>query len=142
MTRKNLLRALGALILLFVLIQLVPYGRAHTNPPVLQEPAWDSPQTETLARAACYDCHSNEVVWPWYSSIAPFPWLAQRDVDEGRSKLNFSEMNRRQELNEVMETVVEGEMPPLQYTLIRNGGRLDAVERQALVDGLQKTLGR
>ena len=44
----------------FLLIQLIPYGRNHTNPPVVQEPQWDSPQTRELAVRACYDCHSNE----------------------------------------------------------------------------------
>ncbi len=72
-------------------IQFVPYGRDHTNPPVTASPAWDSPRTEQLVRAACYDCHSNETVWPWYSSVAPASWLLQRDVDEGRDHMNFSE---------------------------------------------------
>lgn len=59
-------KVLGILILLvvllFVLIQLVPFGRQHTNPPVIGEPAWDSPQTRELTRRACFDCHSNELL--------------------------------------------------------------------------------
>jgi hypothetical protein len=51
-----------AAVLLFVAIQLVPFGRQHTNPPVLQKPAWDSPQTRELTRRACFDCHSNDLV--------------------------------------------------------------------------------
>lgn len=47
------------LVALFLAIQLVPYGRAHTNPPVVQEPTWDSAQTRQLAVQSCYDCHSN-----------------------------------------------------------------------------------
>ncbi|MEZ4770229.1 MAG: heme-binding domain-containing protein [Caldilineales bacterium] len=87
MSKKRIaLYVILALVAVFLLIQLVPYGRDHTNPPVVQEPVWDSPQTEALARAACYDCHSNEVVWPWYSNIAPISWLVQRDVDEGRQR--------------------------------------------------------
>ena len=81
----------------FVLIQLLPIGKDYTNPPVVQEPAWDSPQTRELAMAACGDCHSNETTWPAYSKIAPISWLVARDVEEGRSKLNFSEWNRPQE---------------------------------------------
>ncbi len=83
----------GSLLVLlagFLLIQLVPYGRNHTNPPVLQEPNWDSPQTRALAQRACFDCHSNETEWPWYSHVAPVSWLVQRDVEEGREKVNFS----------------------------------------------------
>jgi hypothetical protein len=51
-----------AAVLLFVAIQLVPFGRQHTNPPVVQEPAWDSPQTRELTRRACFDCHSNDLL--------------------------------------------------------------------------------
>jgi hypothetical protein len=61
---KNIFRAilfvLLAAIVLFGLIQLVPYGRNHTDPPVVQEPNWDSPQTRQLAVRACFDCHSNQ----------------------------------------------------------------------------------
>ena len=91
---KKITRILGIIVLiglvLFALIQLVPYGRSHKNPPVVQEPNWDA-QTRAIAKKACFDCHSNEVVWPWYSNIAPVSWLVQRDVDEGRRHLNFSE---------------------------------------------------
>jgi hypothetical protein len=84
---------IGALLL----IQLVPYGRDHDNPPVQSEPPWDSPDTRALARQACFDCHSNETEWPAYANIAPVSWLVQRDVDEGRAVLNFSEWQRPQE---------------------------------------------
>jgi hypothetical protein len=50
----------AGLVALLLLIQLVPYGRDHSNPPVIQDVVWDSPRTEELARIACYDCHSNE----------------------------------------------------------------------------------
>src|SRR5690349_11025724 len=62
---------------LFLLIQAVPYGRAHTNPPVVSEPHWDSPRTRELAKRACFDCHSNETRWPWYSHVAPMSWVLQ-----------------------------------------------------------------
>ena len=75
----------------FLLIQLVPFGRDHTNPPVVQEPKWDSPATRELAKRACFDCHSNETVWPWYSNIAPVSWLVANDTYEGRDHLNFSD---------------------------------------------------
>lgn len=126
------------LIVLFVLIQLVPYGRAHTNPPVRQELAWDSAQTRELAARACFDCHSNETRWPWYSNVAPVSWLVQRDVDAGRTKLNFSEWGRRQkEAEESVKTVRKGEMPPWYYPW----ARLSAEERQALIRGLTTSVG-
>jgi hypothetical protein len=132
----------------FGLAQLVPYGRNHTNPQVVQEPKWDSPQTLALAQRACFDCHSNETKWPWYSNVAPASWLVQRDVDEGRRRLNFSEWNsavtaqrgRGRNPQEISGIVLQGEMPPLQYTLIHADARLSQIEKQALADGLIASL--
>lgn len=130
------------IVVLFAAIQLVPYGWVHTNPPVRAEPAWDSPQTRQLAVRACYNCHSNETVWPLYSYIAPISWLIRRNVEEGRAKLNFSEWDRPQEDGEeAAETVQEGSMPPRDYLWLHPEARLTAAERQALVQGLLKTLG-
>lgn len=131
----------GGVIVLFLAIQLVPYGRNHVNPPVQQEPRWDSPQTRELVRRACFDCHSNETVWPWYSYIAPVSWIIQHDVDEGRRKLNFSEWNRPQEgAEDIIEVIQKGEMPPPLYTLMQPKARLSPAERQALIEGLRRTL--
>ncbi len=126
---------------LFVLAQAVPYGRGHSNPPVTKEPAWDSPQTRALAVSACFDCHSNQTVWPWYSNIAPESWLIQRDVDGGRSTLNFSEWDRPQEvdLGEIADAVSGGGMPPWYYRLLHAGSRLSKAQKQQLVDGLLRT---
>jgi hypothetical protein len=140
-----LLIGLGLVVLgvaIFLLIQLIPYGRDHTNPPVLQEPQWDSPQTRLLVQRACFDCHSNETVWPWYSNIAPVSWLVQRDTQEGREKLNFSEWGRgEQETDEIFEVVKEGEMPLPVYLITHPEARLNAQEEQALLEGLLATFG-
>lgn len=131
----------GALAL-FLLIQLVPYGRAHANPPVVQEPQWDSPETRALAQRACFDCHSNETVWPWYSNIAPVSWLVQRDTDEGRQKLNFSEWGRgEQEVDEIFEVVKEGEMPLPIFLITHPEARFNDLEKQALLEGILATFG-
>jgi len=131
--------ALGA-VALAALIQAVPYGRSHSNPPVRQEPAWDSQRTRELAVRACFDCHSNQTVWPWYTNVAPVSWLVQRDVTEGRATLNFSEWGRQQEAAlEAAEAFREGEMPPVQYTLIHPKARLSDAEKAELVKGLQAT---
>jgi len=127
---------------LFVLMQAVPYGRKHTNPPIQQEPGWDRPETRTAFQAACANCHSNQTTWPWYSHVAPISWLVQHDVDEGRSKLNASEMQRVQkDAKEASEVVQNGEMPPKQYLLMHPEARLSGAERQALSAGLAATFG-
>ena len=140
MKRRLVLRSLLVLAALFVLIQLVPY-RVH-NPPVTQEPAWDSPRTEELARRACFDCHSNEVVTPWYGYVAPVAWVVRLHVDEGRAEMNLSEMDQPQkEAHEAGEEVAEGEMPPGYYRLTHSAARLSDAERRALTRGLDATLG-
>ena len=142
MTLKRLLGyAVLAGVIGFLGIQLVPYGRDHSNPPVQQEPTWDSPQTAALVKAACYDCHSNRTEWPWYTNIAPISWLIQHDVDDGRAKLNFSEMNLGQAADESAAKVSEGEMPPFTYQISHPAARLSDADRAALVKGLTATFG-
>jgi mono/diheme cytochrome c family protein len=128
--------------LLFLAIQAVPYGRRHTNPAARVEPAWDSAGTRSLAARACFDCHSNETTWPWYSHVAPVSWLNQRDVDKGRRKLNFSEWSQPQkEAHESVNTLRRGKMPPWFYAALHPDARLTPAEAQALVQGLEATLG-
>jgi hypothetical protein len=134
-----LVRILLGVIAVGVLIQLVPFGRQHANPPVVQEPAWDSPQTRDLAKRACYDCHSNETVWPWYSVVAPVSWLNQRDVNEGRQHLNFSEFNQPQRhAGHVVEEIRTGDMPLWFYLPLHAAARLTDAEKRALIAGFQK----
>jgi hypothetical protein len=140
--RRVLLGVVLVVLILAVAIQAVPYGRNHTNPSSRAEPRWDSERTRGLTVRACFDCHSNETVWPWYSNLAPVSWLIQRDVDEGRKTLNFSEWDRRQdEAREAAKTVRKGEMPPWFYAAIQPHARLMAAEQDALVRGLEATLG-
>lgn len=142
--RKLVLIILAVLAAGFLFLQLVPYGRAHANPPVVAEPNWDSPQTRELAQRACFDCHSNETVWPWYSNVAPVSWLVQRDVDEGRESLNFSEWGSSgegEEAEELYEVILEGEMPMSNYLVTHPEARLTDGEKAALADGLAMTAG-
>jgi len=132
-------------VILFVLIQLYPYGHNHANPAVVKEPQWDSPQTRALAVRACYDCHSNEVVWPWYSNIAPVSWLVQRDVDKGRAVLNFSEWSgpttpRGMTAFGVSAMVLGGQMPKAIYLPLHPAARLTPAEIQQLAQGLKNSL--
>ena len=141
MKRRIVLGIVVALLVLFGLIQLVPYG--HSNPPVIQEPAWDSPQTHDLAVRACYDCHSNQVAWPWYTRIAPISWGFQLDVDEARRQLNFSEWNRSQPgAVKAINDVESGRMPSKSYVSSHPAANLTADEKAALIQGLKATLGQ
>ena len=138
--RRWLVRGFVIVIVGFLAIQLVPYGRSHTNPPVTAQPAWDSPQTRALAVRACFDCHSNETAWPWYTNIAPISWRTQQHVDEGRSKLNFSTWGTgRQEIDKINGQITSGAMPPLDYLLLHPEARLSDQEKAQRIAGLQPT---
>jgi mono/diheme cytochrome c family protein len=140
--KKSALVVLAAVLGAFVLFQLIPYR--ISNPPVQQEPQWDSARTRQLAVAACYDCHSNEVNVPWYGHVAPISWLLAQHVNDGRSALNFSEWNRPQGegANEAVESVRNGSMPPSYFTWfgLHGAANLTPAERDELARGLAATL--
>ena len=143
MRARTVLGIVLAAVVLFVLIQLIPYGRDHVNPPVSQEIQWDNPQTRDLAVRACYDCHSNQTEWPWYSNIAPVSWLIQHDVDGGRRVLNFSEWNRPQpRAARAVEQVQSGNMPRFYYVPLHPSANLTPAEKEALIQGLRLTVGQ
>lgn len=134
-------KALVALVLLFGVIQLVPYGKDHTNPAVVAEPVWKDPATQNLVARACYDCHSNETTWPWYSNFAPVSWLIMHDVEEGRQNLNFSDWPSNSVVSQAflegaVEKIQEGEMPPFYYVWMHPTANLSAAEKSQLVQGL------
>jgi Haem-binding domain len=138
---KELLLGLG-IVGLFALVQLIPYGRTHSNPRVVEEPKWASPRTRELAVRACFNCHSNETKWPWYADIAPFSWVVQKDVEDARSVINFSEWNRTYDLaNESGPSVIRGDMPPYKYRMAHPEAELTADEKLELARGLNATVG-
>ena len=140
---KWLVRAGVGAVALFFAMQLVPYGRNHTNPPVSAEPSWNSAQTRELAKNACFDCHSNLTAWPWYTNVAPVSWLTYRDVVGGRAALNFSEWNRPQDgAGDIAEAISSGSMPPVYYKPLHPRSQLSAKERAQLIAGLAATLRR
>jgi len=135
-----------AIIALFALVQIISFpiismAGWQKNPDPIAEPAWDSPQTRALAVRACYDCHSDETTWPWYSQVAPVSWLVTRHVIEGRRKLNFSEWGvRGVEVNEVTRAIRSGKMPTGDFLLMHPDAKLTDAERQQLINGLSASL--
>jgi hypothetical protein len=132
---KLLVQSLIVLCLIIAIIQFFPISR--TNPPVESEiPASD--EVRSILRRACYDCHSNETIWPWYSRVAPVSWLVASDVREGREKLNFSRWNSYSEkkqtklLKDIREEVEEDEMPPITYRMMHKDARINAEATSAL----------
>lgn len=123
-------------IALFIMMQLVPAGR--TNPPVEVNIAWIDTETEALARRACYDCHTHESKWPWYSRVAPISWIIVRHVKTGREYMNLS-LPDPKHLDDGAEEIEEGHMPLPMYTWLHPEARLTDAEKQKLMDGWIQT---
>ena len=140
--RRILVRAGLGLFAVAVLLQLVPYGRDHTNPPVTQDAPWPDGRARELATTACYDCHINQTRWPPQSYVAPFSWMVTRDVEQGRVALNFSTWFSAWdtddcEADDAAEVVADAEMPPRRYLLVHPDAALSDAERQVLVEALE-----
>jgi hypothetical protein len=139
--RRLLSWGLGVVGVGLVAIQFVPYGHNHTNPPVTREPAWNSPRTRELAAQACFDCHSNQTDWRWYTNVAPISWYVQHDVEDGRRRLNFSTWDQPQrEARGAPNEVQRGKMPPPEYLPVHPEAKLSDQEKQILIDGLRATV--
>lgn len=127
---------IGLLVILIV-AQFVPV--AQSNPPERGKPAAPA-EVQMVLQHACYDCHSNETVWPWYSKIAPGSFLIARDVKEGRKELNFSLWNqyddrrKARKKKEIVKQVEKGEMPPWFYTPLHPDAKLSEKDRASLLN--------
>ncbi len=141
MLRKAAELLLG-IALMFVAAQIVAEQFAPvalTNPPVRSD-LTAPPEIKSILRRACYDCHSNETRWPWYSGVAPASWLIRDHVLEGRRRLNFSIWGdyvhdpgtEAQKLSEIVKFVTNGKMPPWYYTMTHPGAGLTRMEREAV----------
>lgn len=134
-SKKNIIRVLIGLVVIFIAIQFVSVEK--TNPPVTGEMKLP-PEIKTVMQRSCYDCHSNETVWPWYSKVAPVSWLVSKDVVEGREELNFSEWDkytdkrRTKKIKEIWNEVEEGEMPMLIYTFTHRDAVLSDKDKELI----------
>jgi hypothetical protein len=140
-------RSKGLLALAGVVLAAMQFVRiTRTNPPVETEiPAPD--QVRAILRRACYDCHSNETAWPWYSQVAPASWLVGHDVSGGRRHVNFSTWNRLSAtkvvdtVHKIAEEVRDGDMPPFYYTMpLHPRARLSPLDT-SVIEAWAKTVG-
>ena len=140
---KTAKKILIGLLIIFVIIQLIPANRPDTNTDLSNDLITTENVPDEVAailHKACYDCHSNQTRYPWYSYVAPVSWLVAKDTREGREELNFSEWNtlsKRKKikiLDEMGEEVEEGEMPMKIYTIIHRDANLMDQERETLIN--------
>lgn len=136
--RRLIFWFVGVLLVLVIILQLVPVPRS--NPTVTQEVKWDTPQTRALAKRACFDCHSNETVYPWYANIAPVSFILAKHIRDGRESLNFSEWDRpNTDFEEVEEVIEKDQMPLWDYLMMHPEAKFSSTEKEQFLDGMHAT---
>lgn len=139
--KRWILRAVIVGTVVFVGLQLFPFGRIEQRPTTAEAP-WPTEESRRLAINACYDCHSNEPTLEWFDRIAPGSWIVAEHVAEGRLELNFSEWDRyADEADDAADTLEDDEMPLRQYTLLHPEARLTDAERRTLIAALRQLEG-
>jgi hypothetical protein len=134
--RKHAKISILVIVAAFLISQAIRIKKS--NPPVSSDIAADQ-AIEPILRRSCYNCHSNETVWPWYSNVAPISWLVASDVNEGRQHMNFSEWGNYDrdtqihKLKGIAEKIEAGEMPPWYYLIMHGDERLNSAERNQIV---------
>ncbi len=129
--------SLLGLIVLLLVIQLIPVNR--NNPPINKSLEINVPiEIKEILVNSCFDCHSNQTKWPFYSYIAPISWLVAHDVHEGREEFNFSlwlqlPIEKRERLKEKMlEEIYEDEMPLPIYLITHSDAKLSNQQKQEI----------
>jgi hypothetical protein len=148
MTRKEkTLWAVGGTgVIVYLALQFLPVWwleptTSLTNPPVLAEIRWNSPDTAAIVERACYMCHSNETHLPPYMQVAPLSWIAAQRVNMARTHLNFSEQSADEiSVDDLVASIEDGSMPPAQYLLLHPEAQLSETEKVELISGIRITL--
>ena len=132
------------ILFIFIVIQFIPVHR--NNPPVLKE--INAPkEIQYILQRSCYDCHSNQTKWPWYSYLAPISYLISLDVHKGRDHLNFTEWNKysskkqKSLISEALEEIEKKEMPLPLYLLIHQDKKISKEEKEKLKKWAITTFG-
>jgi cytochrome c551/c552 len=128
---------------LIIVIQVYPVTAPEVvvdNPGDIMKSTEIPANVSSMLKSACYDCHSNETVYPWYTNVAPVKWLVYRDTREGRKELNFSnwasmdKMDQAEALDEISTEVMSGDMPMKIYPIMHADAKLSDEDRQAIAD--------
>ncbi len=137
-------------LVIFLLIQFYQPARNKDNGELLPShitKLYNVPDSvQVILAATCYDCHSNNTKYPWYSYIQPARFMMERHIRNGKKDLNFSEFgnysNRRQEskFQSIIKQVRSGEMPLASYTILHKNSKLTSRQRKTIISWADTTL--
>ncbi|MET3537182.1 heme-binding domain-containing protein [Chryseobacterium limigenitum] len=144
----NLKNILTILLLLFIGIQFIDVKKniSQSRSANAIENYYTIPvKVQTILKTSCYDCHSNNTSYPWYSNVQPVKWWLADHVDSGKRHLNFDEFNtysrdkKLEKLDEIIETIKEGEMPLTSYTAIHQKAKLSMSDQSEIEKWVNET---
>ena len=136
-------KILLAILIVFIVIQFIQPARNKNGQVIATDISkiYSLPQSvQATLKTACYDCHSNNTNYPWYTNIQPVGWMMARHIKEGKEELNLSEFGsyseRRQlsKLRSIENSIKDGSMPISSYTIIHKNARLTKEEKAQLID--------
>ncbi len=140
--KKNLTKKIGlGVLILFVLIQFIPGKKNigdNDGPNAIAKVVTVNPQVAQILATSCYDCHSNNTEYPWYSAIQPVRFIMDKHTVDGKDELNFSEFSsytkkrKLHKLDEVVEMLDDDEMPLKSYTIIHGDAKLSIAQKELL----------
>lgn len=145
----NIKKILTLGFVIFLLIQFYQPARNLDNGqvfPVHITKLYNVPSNvNSILRTSCYDCHSNNTKYPWYSYIQPVRIFMDNHIKEGKENLNFSEFGyysvRKQgnKLEQIAKQIKAGEMPLTSYTLIHKNAILTQENKKVLINWIERT---
>lgn len=136
---------LVAIVIALVIIQFIRIDKTNPQSDVKHDyfSTVNAPaEVQMILKESCYDCHSNETNYPWYSNVSPVSWFLKSHINEGREHMNFSEWGlytakqKNKLIEESMEEIKENKMPLKSYTLMHPESKLDAEKKEILLNWL------
>lgn len=131
------------LVAVFLVIQLIPVERNISRVPAGQsfEKTEKVPaNVAAILKVSCYDCHSNNTRYPWYSELQPGAWFMARHIKKGKEELNFDEFNnyskrrKKAKIKSITSQIEKEEMPLKSYLMLHSSARLSAADKMDLID--------
>ncbi len=146
----KVLKVIATILLLIVVgIQFIPITRNQSDivPPTDLMEVYNVPeQVEVIFKTSCYDCHSNNTIYPWYNKLQPVSWIMEGHIKEGKAELNFnefgsySERRQKSKFKSILSQVKDDEMPLASYTWMHREAKLSENKKKALEDWINKML--
>lgn len=138
-TKKNISIVLLSLLILFQFFRIDKTNKISVPEKDILNITHPAAEIASILKNSCYDCHSNQVTYPWYTNIAPVSWWIKHHINEGMQHLNFSEWgdytSRKADhkLKECIEMIDEGEMPMTSYILMHGNAKLNEKQKATLI---------